>query len=506
MFRRTINAPEAKPKKRIGELLLEAELITGEQLKEALEIQKAQGGKLVEIMIAQNYLDAQSFVKFLSRQQGIAGIDLMNYTIPRDVINLVSEDLARKHEIIPIDKMGKYLTVAMACPLDTKTLEFMQESTGLRVKPLLVSINDLQTAINRYYAPNKNTTIEMPQTAPNAARDARLGKDIAEKPASIPVTQQRHEADNHTNVAATSNAASSSNKSAETTGTQTDESMHSALQQIESALAFDGILGLARRVESLPALSQTVLAMQQAMKNPEITTVELALILNRDPALSAKVLALANSPAYGFSHHVASIELAATLIGTKEIFNIVLSAAVIDYFKESSTFDYSLFWKRSLFCASAAKHIAQNISFKETSTAFAAGLLHDLGRIVLAEIAPNRYSEINQYVGDQVVIKQEMELFGVAHPEVGYILADAWLLPEGICSPIRFHHTPFQTPNEGDIVRIVAMAAQMTDVYTAAQSKDNRRLLAVMAMEEPVFYDILGQTITDISNKSKIVH
>ncbi len=503
MFRRSINVSETKSKKRIGELLLEAELITKEQLTEALRIQKSQGGKLVEIMITQNYLDAQSFVKFLSRQQGIAGIDLMNYTIPRDVINLVPEDFARKHDIIPIDKMGKYLTIAMACPLDIKTLEFMQESTGLRVKPLLVSISDLHNAIDRYYKPKSNTAIEMPQTAPNAARQAPIGKASEVKPTTAPVTQHPHEGKSIPKGMAPQAESFSDTASKDSSRGQANEQFETTLEQVESALAFDGILRLARQVESLPALSQTVSAIQQAMQNSEVTTTELAKILNRDPALSAKVLGLANSPAYGFSHHVGSIELATTLIGTKEIFNIVLSAAVIDYFKESSTFDYSLFWKRSLFCASAAKHIAQNVGFKETSTAFAAGLLHDLGRIVLAEIAPKRYSEINQYVGDQVIIAKEMELFGVAHPEVGFILTDAWLLPEGICTPVRFHHTPFQAQHVGDIVRIVALAAQMTDAYTAAQSKDNCRLLAALDIEEPVFYDILKQTIIDISDKDK---
>ena len=98
-------------KKRIGELLIEEGLITSEALKEALAVQGKEGGKTVEILISLGHLTSRDFVNFLAKQEGVASIDLGHYEIAPDIIGLVPKDLAVKHEVIPIDKLGKLLTV-----------------------------------------------------------------------------------------------------------------------------------------------------------------------------------------------------------------------------------------------------------------------------------------------------------------------------------------------------------------------------------------------------------
>jgi len=270
---------------------------------------------------------------------------------------------------------------------------------------------------------------------------------------------------------------------------------------VESALTFESIVGLVREVTSLPALPETVREVRAAMEKPDSSPLEVADIIRRDPSISAKVLSLANSAAYGFNHHVESVELATSLLGLREIYSVVLSSAVIDYFESSEEFDYRAFWKRSLVCATAAKHIAAATGRKDLSGVFAAGLLHDIGRAVLAEIVPQRYKELEQTTSDADLIAKENELFGVAHPEVGYVLAKGWKLPVAICEAIRFHHDWKQAQQGKDIVALVALAALMTDTYGRI-TRDNVRDFAVqckemlqeLQMDDKTFVRVLGET------------
>jgi hypothetical protein len=141
---------QGKPR-RIGELLVSEGLVTALQIDEALALQKKEGGKVVENLIALDHLDSKEFIGFLSKQPGIASIDLLNYTIPQETIDLVPADFALQHELLPIDQMGRFLTVAMTCPLDARTIEKLEEMAGCRVRPMLASGRDIWAALKRYY-------------------------------------------------------------------------------------------------------------------------------------------------------------------------------------------------------------------------------------------------------------------------------------------------------------------------------------------------------------------
>ena len=133
-------------KKRIGELLIEAGLVTREHVEEALAKQRREGGKLVELLIALGRLQANEFVSFLARQGGLPSIDLQHYEIPQPIIALLDREFVLKHEVIPIDKLGKLLTVAMVCPLDSDTIEELHVMTQCKVKPLLCSARACNSA------------------------------------------------------------------------------------------------------------------------------------------------------------------------------------------------------------------------------------------------------------------------------------------------------------------------------------------------------------------------
>ncbi|MFP4502412.1 MAG: hypothetical protein ACLFTT_15555 [Candidatus Hydrogenedentota bacterium] len=144
-------SPAPQKAERVGELLRQAGLVTGEQVAQALERQKQQGGKTFENLIELGHLDTQTLHSFLSKQPGVATINLASYKVDRDLVDLIPKELALNELVLPIDKLGKLLTVAMACPLDIETIQEIQQTTGLRVKAMLCKLDDIHAAVESLY-------------------------------------------------------------------------------------------------------------------------------------------------------------------------------------------------------------------------------------------------------------------------------------------------------------------------------------------------------------------
>jgi len=394
-------------KRRIGELLVDAGLIQKEQLQEGLNTQAAKGGKIVETLIALGYLDAEAFVGFLARQPGVASIDLSKYEIPRELIALIPREMAVEHEIFPIDKLGRLLTVGMVCPLDSATVQRIEERTGLRVKPLLCAPSDIRSAIERYYP------ADAVEEGPDAAVPPESAHDIPDA-----------------------------------TG-------------IRASIRLTNVANLIRQIDTLPALPETVRRVQEATLDPLSSVRDVADIIVLDPPIAAKVLSVANSAAYGFPQRVDDVGLAVSLLGLRETYAIVLSAAVVNVFDKSKAFDYRAFWVESMCCAAATRLIAKASGRKRQIGVFSGGLLHDIGRLALSEVAPDLYSKIDHSLDGEDLIAAEEDVLGISHTEAGHLLAAHWGLPIEIAEPIRFHHRPELAVDAKENVAIVAIANQM---------------------------------------------
>lgn len=459
---------------RIGELLVAEGLLSEKQLAEALEIQGKNGGRIVEICIAESFFDAPAFLRFLANTRTSASIDLLNYAIPREVIDLIPPHFATKHQVLPIDKMGRLLTVGMACPLDTATITEMEAMTGSKIKPVLVGMNDVKVAIERYYgkAPSVNVD-KIPQMSANVGKSSFAFQPPAgAAPAASPAP------------AAAVTAAPAP-----------------VLDKAESGIRMEGVIQLVRRLHSLPALPETVSKVRALADDPKADARAVERAIETDPAVVAKVLGLANAASMGFKHDVDTLEAATRLLGIRDIYNVVLSATVIDYFQASNHFDYRRFWRHSRFCATAARVISEHTKIGTPSVLYVTGLLHGLGRVALAEIVPERYREVDQEAPIATMLNQEESMFGIAHPEVGYMLADIWELPEDISIPIRYHRSLSQATEYREFSAIVGLAAIMTDAYGKV-TKDNVRELAatcreamsILNLPEASFIQVLGAT------------
>ncbi|MED4603479.1 ATPase, T2SS/T4P/T4SS family [Paenibacillus validus] len=138
-------------RKRIGDLLVEAGLLTPEQLSTALQEQRETKMRLGEFLINRNYITEQQLIEVLEFQLGIPHIQLYRQKIDPKVINLIPQRLAEQHQVLPVRTEGNKLILAMADPLDYFAIDELRMSTGLRIEPTIAARDELQRAIKRYY-------------------------------------------------------------------------------------------------------------------------------------------------------------------------------------------------------------------------------------------------------------------------------------------------------------------------------------------------------------------
>lgn len=391
---------------RLGELLLDAGLITERQLQDALNVQFREGGKIARILISLGYLDLRAFLRFMAKEAGVGSIDLMSYEVRSDCVTLVPRDFAERHELLAVEKLGRALTVAMVCPLNHKALYEVENMTGLKARPVMCTPDALWYTIKRHYPDNGSS-----QVAARAEDDS--------------------------------------------------------IQWLERQFLTASVVGLVRRTESLGRLPKTRDALRDAMQDPLTTPKDIMEIVGRDPALAAKVLSAANVESLGFAGRVDTLDLAVRLLGPRETFLIADRADDCAPRSGESGLVLERYVRDARFCAKATERIAQAMGLDHLSACAAAGLLSDLGRLVLARVAPNHYRKLDPELTNEDLIAAEQKCLGISHSEAGYMLAERWGLPRDISEAILFHHEPKRAARAHQLVAAVSVAQRLASLYGA---------------------------------------
>ncbi len=206
---------------------------------------------------------------------------------------------------------------------------------------------------------------------------------------------------------------------------------------IEKLIDHSGKLG------SLPAIVYRIF---EAMDDPKSTAIQIGRIINDDPAITARLLKLVNSPFYGFTSKVDTVYRAIALIGHRELRSVVLAASAIKVFDgiPSDLVSMPVFWKRSLYTAVIARVLAAFRREKEIERYFIAGLLHDIGSLLLYIELPEPMTEaIKLHQSENMPLWQaEKEVMGFDHAQVGGELLKKWSLPPVLCQAVRYHLYP----------------------------------------------------------------
>lgn len=147
--------PPKVVKRRLGDVLLEQDLITQEQFQDALSVQRSTGQNLAHILVSKGYLSEEDLVITLSEQLGIPHIRVSNYNIPKEVLDEVPESLARQYQMLPISVTGDVLTLAMADPLNIMALDDLRMLTSFDIEPVVAAESELLEAIEKHYGVGK---------------------------------------------------------------------------------------------------------------------------------------------------------------------------------------------------------------------------------------------------------------------------------------------------------------------------------------------------------------
>lgn len=224
-----------------------------------------------------------------------------------------------------------------------------------------------------------------------------------------------------------------------------------------------------KNVYNLPAISGAMQEVSRLLDDPSTNTDSLSKTIGKDQGLATKILSIANSPLYGLSRKVTTIEFAILIIGFQDIKNIVIALSMVESFKGKTDkfFNQKDFWLHSIIVANASRKMALDLGFRIGGEAFIAGLLHDLSIPVIHKYFHSHFIKIvdNVNSNEMSFLEAEKLALGFTHAEIGALLVEKWNLAETLNENILEHHNPGNSTKENVITAIVHLADYMTQKF-----------------------------------------
>lgn len=227
-------------------------------------------------------------------------------------------------------------------------------------------------------------------------------------------------------------------------------------------------------VKNLPSISSVAVKVEELLNSPTSNADDFDSVISQDPALTAKLLKMVNSAFYGLTYKVESISRAVTIVGFKQIRELVTTMAVLDAFEgfENELLDLKSFWEHSLFCGIAGRVFAIFTRAPNPDVYFTAGLLHDVGKLILLSHSPLEYKEVlrmNETNG-KLSYESEQQIFGFTHCNVGAELCRLWNHPEALIETVAYHHQPALGSQDNRLVPMIHLADLVTNAFEFGRS------------------------------------
>lgn len=222
------------------------------------------------------------------------------------------------------------------------------------------------------------------------------------------------------------------------------------------------------KLESLPTIPIVALQIGEVVHSKNASVNQVAEILRTDPATSAKLLRLVNSPYFGIPGGVSDVAKAIPFVGFNTLYQLVLSISVLETLgTKHAASDARALWVHSLTVATAARELATEVKFGDSGSCFTAGLLHDMGKIALAKVEPERFAAAFAAMRSEGITIEEAERrHGLpAHDKVGSRLAKQWKFPATLATPIEAHHSVHRPEK---LARLGAGLRTLTEIVAAA--------------------------------------
>ncbi|MGZ3607551.1 MAG: HDOD domain-containing protein [Syntrophales bacterium] len=200
---------------------------------------------------------------------------------------------------------------------------------------------------------------------------------------------------------------------------------------------------LRHRIEdigSLPTVPDTLRKLSRIMEKPNVSLTEVASFVQSDPALTFRILKMVNSAVYGFPGRIASVSHAIMLLGLNVVKGLLLGVSVFELMQKAMTGLY----EHSMGCAAAARIIAQKKGLREPEEAYVAGLIHDIGKVVMALEFTKAYEGALAFAETEhiSIMQAEKKFFADTHAALGGVLSEKWRFPKKLTEAILYHHQP----------------------------------------------------------------
>lgn len=232
----------------------------------------------------------------------------------------------------------------------------------------------------------------------------------------------------------------------------------------------ESLVAAVRDLLSLPEIAVQVNAM---VEDPRYSATDIGDLINQDPSLTTRLLRIANSPFFGLSTRVATVSRAVAVVGSKQLRDLVIATSAMRTFRgiPNPLITLEDFWYHSLYCAIAARALAQRRRLPHHDSLFTAGLLHDIGQLIIFNRLPEQAREVLRLSMEDPhamdMYQAEHEVLGFDHAQVGGLLLRHWRLPALLEECVTHHHTPAQArhfPAEVAIVHIANIIAVLAEI------------------------------------------
>ncbi|MBI4831869.1 MAG: HDOD domain-containing protein [Candidatus Lindowbacteria bacterium] len=236
-------------------------------------------------------------------------------------------------------------------------------------------------------------------------------------------------------------------------------------------------------IRNLPTIAKIAMKTVELATKPDVSMSDLGQIVHQDPSLAARILSVANSPFFGMARQVDSLRTALGILGLTEVQNILFSLSIFKVAKNADshiTYDREKLCLHSAACGMVANILASQLGLRNDGADVAAGLLHDVGKIIIDErFRPEFVQIFERAIAQKKDMREaETEILGASHAQIGAWLAKKWRLPDALCEAIEHHHelpasAARKTLKDPELVALLHLAEAFCQCYEIGWDGDS---------------------------------
>ena len=255
--------------------------------------------------------------------------------------------------------------------------------------------------------------------------------------------------------------------------------MQSAELDIQPPVTLEQLIG---KSQDLPSLPEIYLRVSEQLEDETSTVQKIGDTVQNDPAITTRVLKMVNSAYYGTPNEVASVSQAVSLLGRERLKHILIGSVLRGVFsvQENPAFSMQVFWQHSIKTAIIARQLATHVSvIQEPESMFTAGLLHDIGKLLLINKFPERMLAAEEYAIQKRVdvLSAELSQVGVTHTAVGEALMQHWGLPQLLIDCARSHHEVVHDGPNRDATHLIYLANCLSSYVPPLDDQETQNIL-----------------------------